>query len=407
MARRQARWFYRERKDEGVWLLFDAGESDQIELAWRRRRASVLLPARAARKVHVAERTVEDVESGATTAIVRGTWFFARSDRLLQPYPEPVAERLADSVRRVFAAAARVPREAWSFNAGDDRVIYVAAGGGFVQVAPSGKVRLVTQLFPDSGSSASRVYGPFVFCIWPGGKSCGWWDCSRQRTPGRLEQPAGALRDCWGSPPTPGASRAESARAQDRSRQTAPACGGRPLARSVRGRRGSSALVRGNPPARETSPHTRGCGSSAHACLHIKCTDVRLRVNTPAILKAPELQKHCASDNAIQHRPAGAPGPPDGGAGQEDGGGVQGGEARDGEGVAARDSPGNGTHAEADGLAALREPLVVPEGTGPQWFYSRDDRSWVPYSASSNASLENAYGKYLRLQASGGEGTPS
>ena len=164
-ARRAARWFYRERRDEGVWLLFDGDESDQIEGAWRRGRASVLLPGLAARKVRVAERTVEDVESGVTTALVRGTWFFARSDRLLQPYPEPVAERLEACIAREHRAAG-VPRESFRFDAGDQRVIYLAAGGGFLQVAPSGKARLVTQLFPDSDSSASRVYGPVAFSIW-------------------------------------------------------------------------------------------------------------------------------------------------------------------------------------------------------------------------------------------------
>jgi hypothetical protein len=133
--RRAARWFYREHRDEGVWLLFSLGDSDQIEGAWRRQRTNLLLPGPVARKVCVAARTVEDVESGVKTSLVRGTWYFSRSDRLLQPYPEAVAERLADSVRH--ALASRVLRDEWSFDAGNQRVIHMAEGGGFVEILES------------------------------------------------------------------------------------------------------------------------------------------------------------------------------------------------------------------------------------------------------------------------------
>jgi len=133
--RRAARWFHRERRDEGVWLLFSLGDSDQIEGAWRRQRTNLLLPGPVARKVCVAARTVEDVESGVKTSLVRGTWYFSRSDRLLQPYPEAVAERLADSVRRSLAS--RVPRNEWSFDAGNQRVVHMAEGGGFVEILES------------------------------------------------------------------------------------------------------------------------------------------------------------------------------------------------------------------------------------------------------------------------------
>ena len=119
-----------------------------------------------------------------------------------------------------------------------------------------------------------------------------------------------------------------------------------------------------------------------------------------AFIKAPELQKHCtpaacgpdasaasaassSSSSTTSHvRPGGQVGPtkrgPDSVAGreEEDEGG---GQAPEGEGVGAGESGDDG----AQELAALHAPLDVPEGTGPQWFYTRDERTWVPYASGN------------------------
>ena len=119
-----------------------------------------------------------------------------------------------------------------------------------------------------------------------------------------------------------------------------------------------------------------------------------------AFIVAPELQKHCtpaacgpdasaaysssfSSTSTPSHvRPGDEVGStkrgPEGAAGreEEDEGG---GQAREGEGDVAGESGDDG----ARELAALRAPLDVPEGTGPQWFYTRDERTWVPYASGN------------------------
>ena len=75
-----ARWFFRERRDEGLWLPFSRFDSTFIESIYRRhKRNTFFLPGVAGREISVEQRRVRDVESGDERSLLRGTWFFARS----------------------------------------------------------------------------------------------------------------------------------------------------------------------------------------------------------------------------------------------------------------------------------------------------------------------------------------
>ena len=121
-----------------------------------------------------------------------------------------------------------------------------------------------------------------------------------------------------------------------------------------------------------------------------------------AIIKAPVLQKcppaaagpdasaassssSSSTSTTLHVCPGGQDGPtkrgPDSVAGwEEEDEGV--GQAREGKGVGAGEWGDDG----AQELAALHGPLDVPEGTGPQWFYTRDERTWVPYASGNYIS---------------------
>ena len=148
------RWFYRERKEEGLWIPFSHFDSQQIESSYRRRkRESFFLPGLIPRRIFVAKRLCQDVESQEQTHILRGTWYFARSDKMLQPYSEALAAALLESLQT--ARNQQVDMRKWSFDAGDGRIIYAALGGGYVQLSSTGTVRLVTRLFVAHGHKPS------------------------------------------------------------------------------------------------------------------------------------------------------------------------------------------------------------------------------------------------------------
>ena len=175
----QYRWFYRQQRD-GLWVPFSLSESAQIEeqnlsasdyalsceeseaLSLRTRVAGTeerrvwLRGEPVLRFVQIDERRMYYAASGEHTEVLRGTWFYTRSDRLLQPYSEDVAERLSAAVHN----ARETDLRAFAFDAGQGRTITASAGGGYVQRSAGGTLRLVTRLYVTSGMphSQERTY---------------------------------------------------------------------------------------------------------------------------------------------------------------------------------------------------------------------------------------------------------
>ena len=48
--------------------------------------------------------------------------------------------------------------------------------------------------------------------------------------------------------------------------------------------------------------------------------------------------------------------------------------------------------------------MVAPEGTGPLWFFSRDDRTWIPYAATASSRLETLHTQWIHGGGVGDEG---
>ena len=113
---RPARWFYRERDNDGVWIPFSSFDSDQIEASQRQKQETLFLPGQAQRRICIKERLLCDEESGTQTQLLRGTWFFSRSDKLLQPYAETLAQRLDESLHH--ACQSGHDMRTWSFDVG-------------------------------------------------------------------------------------------------------------------------------------------------------------------------------------------------------------------------------------------------------------------------------------------------
>lgn len=160
------RWFFRESPHAGLWLPFppwesaqleEACESAQIEDGGRDRagasRGVVLFHGQ--RRAETSHRRMQYVATGAAVRILLGTWYFARSDGLLQPLGEDVAGRLGIAVQQ--AREAHADPCCWTFDAGEGRTIVAAVGGGFVQRSAAGVLRLVTRLYATADSS-HRAY---------------------------------------------------------------------------------------------------------------------------------------------------------------------------------------------------------------------------------------------------------
>ena len=143
----QYRWFYRQ-PHGGLWMPFSLAESSQIEEAMRSDSGSVggrgvcLRGKPVQRFIQIDARRMHYTASGEKTEVLRGTWYYTRSDCLLQPYSEDVAERLSAAVQD-----ANKTGRALAFDAGDERTITSAMGGGYLQRSAGGVHRLVTRLY--------------------------------------------------------------------------------------------------------------------------------------------------------------------------------------------------------------------------------------------------------------------
>ena len=262
------RWFFRERPNDGLWLPFSAVESGKIEQAIERKHnRNILLREPEARFVQIDERRMHYASSGDFTQVLRGSWYYTRSDKLLQPFSEDVAERLTEAVQKARAAYADM--KFWRFDLADGsgRSILGSLGGGFVQQSAFGTLRLVTRLYVTPNFSCSRAP---VYAVFKSEKL----------------QCAGSCKPLLGSLPS--------------------ADSGPTLAKNI------------------------GLEESE---------GVAVENTIPTISPFRELPSVVSW---WVHSPV------------------------------------------------CEELLDVPEGTGPQWFYSRDDRTWNPYSAPFNATLEKA-----------------
>lgn len=102
-----------------------------------------------------------NVETGETTSLLRGMWFYARSDRLLQPFSEATAERLSAAL----VAARGTDMTSWNFDAGDGRTISTALGGGLVQKSSGGTLRLVTRLYMTDTRAYAVLRAPELLVL--------------------------------------------------------------------------------------------------------------------------------------------------------------------------------------------------------------------------------------------------
>ena len=108
-------WFY-ERREK--WEAFGEIENDELEAAHMDGDDRVdfgggRYPAILSRRVQ------ENHDANSKRNILRGTWFFQRSDGTVYPYPEDIAAALDDAFARPWVEAGGVP-------VGDNRVVYRA-----------------------------------------------------------------------------------------------------------------------------------------------------------------------------------------------------------------------------------------------------------------------------------------
>ena len=132
--RRPVHWFFK--RSDGQWGPYTVADSDAMEAAYRAQEDELTL-ASGAYTVHVREREQRRLDNGTRRPVLRGTWFYQRSDGRKQPYEED----LAATLQQTFAEAL----DAWepvgdakshglSVEIGEDRKIVYIGRGCFVQV---------------------------------------------------------------------------------------------------------------------------------------------------------------------------------------------------------------------------------------------------------------------------------
>ena len=127
-------WFFK--RSDGQWVPYSVADSDAIEAACRAQENELTL-ASGTYTVHVREREQRRLDNGTRRQVLRGTWFFQRSDGRNQPYEEDLAATLQEAFAEALDAwepVADAKCHGMSVEIGDDRKIIYIGRGCFVQV---------------------------------------------------------------------------------------------------------------------------------------------------------------------------------------------------------------------------------------------------------------------------------
>ena len=134
-GRRPVHWFFR--RSDGQWTPYSAEDSDRIEGACQEESVEIPL-AGGGYSVRVQEREQRRLDNDTRRAVLRGTWFFQRSDGRMQPYTEDLAAALQQTFAPALAAweAGNNDGETQglSVETGEDRKVMYIGSGRFVQV---------------------------------------------------------------------------------------------------------------------------------------------------------------------------------------------------------------------------------------------------------------------------------
>jgi len=134
VLRRPVHWFFK--RSDGQWVPYSVADSDAMEAAHRAKEDEMKL-ASGAYTVHVREREQRRMDNGTRRPVVRGTWFFQRSDGRMQPYEEDLAATLQQTFAEALDAwepVADAKSHGVSVEIGQDRKIIYIGRGCFVQI---------------------------------------------------------------------------------------------------------------------------------------------------------------------------------------------------------------------------------------------------------------------------------
>jgi hypothetical protein len=155
-TREGVQWFYRRRER---WEAFGEVETSELEEAWARGQDRVEFGAGRFPAV-LSERVQHNHDAGTQRGILRGSWFFQRSDGSLYPF----AEDVADTLERTFPPPQAgidgpQPATAQSVVVDAERRVYPSAEDGeFVEVRDGSKsTRWVTFVYRKGALPVKKV----------------------------------------------------------------------------------------------------------------------------------------------------------------------------------------------------------------------------------------------------------